>query len=373
MTSPDPSLRSRNAHHASRAPRIAVIGGGTFGEMHLRTFAQLQRDGQAELVALCDLDEELLARRREEYGVKGYADYAEMLEREDLDGVTVVTPDFLHRQIVVDCAKAGKHVLVEKPLDVTVDGCNEMIAAAEVAGTLLQVDFHKRHDPYHRQMAAKVADGAIGEVLYGYAWMEDRIEVPRDWFPGWAPKSSSFWFLGVHMVDLIRYCIGAKGTSVFATGARRKLASLGVDTYDCVNAKIVFDSGASFTVDTAWVLPDGFEAVVNQGIRLVGTEGLIEVDSQNRGAETCSAAGGQETWNLGFLLEDRDPGGSVRYSGYGIESIAAFAHNVAFLLRGGSLEQLAGRYVDGPEARETTKIAAAAEESLRTGKLVQIS
>lgn len=358
---------------ADRVARIAVIGGGKFGEMHLRAFTQMQRDGQAELVALCDIDEEVLARRRKEYGVKGYSDYKAMLEREDIDGVTVVTPDFLHREFVVACAEAGKHVLVEKPLDVTVEGCDAMIAAAAGAGTLLQVDFHKRFDPYHRQMASKVAEGMIGEVLYGYAWMEDRIEVPRDWFPGWAPRSSSFWFLGVHMVDLIRFCIAARGTAAFATGAKRKLAALGVDSYDCVNAKIVFDSGATFAVDTSWVLPDGFEAVVNQGIRIVGTEGVIEVDSQNRGAEACSSATGQETWNLGFFLEEQAADGAMRYAGYGIDSIAAFGHHINFLLRGGALEQLAGRYVDGPEARETTKIACAVEQSLRSGKLVEIA
>jgi len=353
--------------------RVAVIGGGKFGEMHLRTFTQLERDGRAKLVALCDINEEVLALRTQQYGVKGYTDYRQMLDAEDLDGVTVVTPDFLHRRFVVDCLRAGKHVLVEKPLDVTVEGCDEMIAAADEAGTLLQVDFHKRFDPYHRQMAAQVAGGAIGDVLYGYAWMEDRIEVPRDWFPHWAPKSSSFWFLGVHMVDLIRYCIRDRGAAVYATGAKRKLASLGIDAYDCVNAKIAFEGGATFAVDTSWILPDGFEAVVNQGIRIAGTEGVVEVDSQNRGAEVCTSTAGQQTWNLGFFLEDRDKDGTIRWSGYGIESIADFAHNINFLKRGGSLEELQGTYVDGREARETTRIAVAVHESLETGKLIELT
>ncbi|MFP4055555.1 MAG: Gfo/Idh/MocA family protein [Candidatus Brocadiia bacterium] len=356
-----------------RVPRLGIIGGGSFGEMHLRAYTQLQRDGQAELAALCDLDEQLLAKRREQYGVKGYTDYKQMLEGEKLDGVSVVTPDHLHRQIVVDCLRAGVHVLVEKPLDVTVGGCREMIAAADRAERLLQVDFHKRFDPYHREMAARVAEGTIGDVLYGYAWMEDRIEVPRDWLRQWAPRSSPFWFLGVHMVDLIRSCIRARGTSVLATGAQRKLPSLGIDAYDCVCAKVTFDSGAAFTVDTSWVLPDGFEAVVNQGIRMVGTDGIIEVDSQDRGARACLAGQGSQTWNLGFFLEERDREGNLRWGGYGIDSIADFAHNVAFLLRGGTLEQLQGHYVDGREALETTRIAAAAQESLQTGRLVTIA
>lgn len=352
--------------------RIGVIGVGTFGVNHLRAFAQTARAGVAEAVAAADLNSQRLEEMRRLFGFRAYADHREMLKREELDAVTVVTPDFAHREIALDALAAGKHVLVEKPLDVTVDGCREMVQAAQKGGLLLQVDFHKRYDPYHLELERLVHEGKLGEILYGYCHMEDRIEVPRDWFPQWAPKSSPVWFLGVHFYDLARWVLGSDGRSVFARGQRKKLAGLGIATYDSVQAQVEFENGAVVTFDTSWILPDQFEAVVNQGIRLVGTEGLMEVDSQDRGARSCFTSTGMQTYNLGFLREGADKEGNVVWSGYGIESIADFAHNVAFLKHGGRLEDLRGVFATGADGIEVTKIACAAEESLRTGQPVKL-
>lgn len=356
--------------------RLAVVGGGKFGEMHLRAFSQLQREGRAELVGLADIAPEVRERRAAEYGVATFSDFRELLDKTKPDGLGVVTPDFLHREIVLEALRRGVHVLCEKPLDVSVAGCREMTTAAEERGLLLQVDFHKRYDPYHRAAYRKAREGKLGRVQYGYAWMEDRLEVPRDWFPHWARHSSPVWFLGVHMLDLARWLIGADGARVYATGSRGKLDSLGVETWDAVQTHVEFAGGANFTVHAAWILPDGFEAVVNQGLRLVGTEGLIEIDSQNRGAEMISTAeedGRPRTWNLGFLSESRDKAGNQVYTGYGIEAVADFAHNVNHLLDGGTLADLAGTYPDGRDGTEVSKLAAAAHRSLETGAVVDCS
>jgi len=352
---------------SSGVPRIAIVGGGRFGEMHLRAFHQMQADGRAELVGLVDVNEALLAQRREQYGVKTYTDLAKMLADARPDGVSVATPDHLHRRIAAEVLAAGCHVLVEKPLDVTVAGCRELIAAAESAGRLLMVDFHKRYDPYHAEAAARVAAGAIGEVLYGYAHMEDRIEVPRDWFPAWASNSSPAWFLGVHFFDLARWICRREPVSVSATGTRKKLASLGVDAFDAINAKVCFEGGASFSFDLSWILPDGFEAIVNQGIRIVGTEGLIEIDSQDRGSRVCTAGRGMESLNLGFFKETVDPRGRTTYGGYGIESICHFAELVGCLAEGVPLADLAGQYADGRDGLAATKITLAAHASAAEG------
>ena len=355
------------------AIRIGVVGGGIFGEMHLQTFSQCQRAGKCELVALADLSEDLLAKRREQYGVKTYRDYREMFAAEHLDGVSVVTPDPTHLPIVLAALEAGCHVLVEKPMDVTVEGCREMIAAARKAERLLEVDFHKRYDPYHMALRESIEAGKLGKPLYGYAWMEDRVEVPRDWWPNWACKSSPAWFLGAHFVDLFRWLIGGKrGKRVYATGVKSKLKSLGVDTFDCVQAKIDFEDDISFMLDTSWVLPSGFEAIVNQGIRVIGTEGILEVDSQNRGAEGCFKDRTHETLNLGFKLYSRDKWGNPRYSGYGFESIADLVENIAFLKSGGRLADLQGKYPDGRDGLETTRILCGIHESIASGKLVEL-
>lgn len=353
--------------------RIGVIGAGTFGINHLRAFRQLGFTGQAELVALAEVNQETLSARLQEFSVRGYTDYREMLAREPLDAVSVVTPDHLHRDIVVECARAGKHVLVEKPLDVTVEGCRAMIDAAHEAGVLLQVDFHKRYDPEHEQLQIAARNGDLGDILYGYAHMEDRIEVPVDWFPRWAGKSSPVWFLGVHFFDLVRWILGCNAQRVFATGQRRLLRAQGIDTYDSVQATVEFENGAGICFEVSWILPRQFEAVVNQGLRLVGTKGLWEVDTQNRGAQSCIESGGMRTWNNSFLRERQDKRGRPLFKGYGAESIEDFALNVNFLLDGGSLDELADKYPNGTDGLEVTKIAVAAHQSLDTGQPVDLA
>jgi predicted dehydrogenase len=355
------------------AVRIGVIGAGKFGTVHLDAFRQLQYTGVAELVAVAESNSERAEEVRAEYGCAVFSDYRDMLEQAELDGVTVATPDHLHREMAVAVANAGKHVLVEKPLDVTVEGCEAMIQAAADAGVMLMVDFHKRYDPEHQAMEARVSAGELGDILYGYVHMEDRIEVPRDWFPHWAASSSPAWFLGVHFYDLVRWIIKSNAKAVYATGAKRLLSTVhGVDTYDCVNAKIDFENGSTFAFDTSWIIPDGFEAIVNQSIRIVGTKGVWECDSQDRGSRSCIAGEGMRTYNNNFMRERRDKKGRTVYRGYGVESIEDFAYNISLLKDGAKLCSLERTYASGIDGLEATKMAVAVHESARTGKVVKI-
>ena len=354
------------------AVKIGIIGAGKFGEVHLKTFKQLEMDGIVELKGFSTVKQDEIDKFEPLYGTKGYLDYKELIAQ-DVDAVTVVTPDFLHREITVYAANQGKHVLCEKPLDVTVEGCTEMIEAAKKNKVLLQVDFHKRYDPEHIGVEAGVQTGKIGEVLYGNAYMEDRIEVPVDWFPNWAPHGSPLWFLGSHFVDLIRWIIKSDGESVYATGSKKTLLpDYGIDMYDSVSAKAVFKNGSTFNFDVSWILPRNFEAVVNQGMRIVGTKGVWEVDSQDRGDRSCFEDEGMRTWNNNFLREEKDKYGRTVYKGYGVESIADFAYNVKFLQEGGTLESLAGKYPSGEDGREVTRICAGIAKSLETGDVVRL-
>lgn len=353
--------------------KIGVVGAGIFGINHLNAFKQLSYLGVAELAAVAEVNEKRAQWVEENYGCPVYRDYNEMIEKADMDGVTVVTPDHLHKPVVLAAAAHGKHVLVEKPLDVTVEGCEETISAAKNANILLQVDFHKRYDPDHIALERRVGAGELGKVLYGHVYMEDRIEVPSEWFPHWAPSSSPAWFLGVHFYDLVRWVIKSNGKTVFAKGRKEILKNEhGVDTYDSISAMVEFANGAVFTFDTSWILPKSFEAIVNQEIRLVGTNGVWEIDSQYRGSRSCVAGEGMRTYNNNFMRESTDKQGRTIHKGYGVESIQDFAYNVQAIKDGASIESLAGTYPNGEDGLEVTKIAAAVHESVRTGKIVEL-
>jgi predicted dehydrogenase len=353
--------------------RIGVIGGGKFGQIHLRTFRQMGWDGVVELAAVCRVNEAALAAQAAEFGIAGYTDYRRMIDEQRLDAVTIVTPDHLHREMALEAISRGLHVLVEKPLDTTSAGCRQMVEAADRAGVLLQVDFHKRYDPEHRSVERAIRQGRMGAPLYGYAWMEDRIEVPVDWFPQWAGDSSPAWFLGVHFYDLVRWMIKSDPVEVYARGRREKLLKeLGIEAFDSVSAHVTFENGAQVAFQTSWILPRAFEAVVNQGVRLVGTDGIWEVDSQSRGSQSCLSDTGMQTWNSNANREYEDSRGRVRFGGYVIESIEDFARNAAFLKGGGTLAEIAGRYPSGEDGLEATRIAEAVHRSIETGEILRL-
>ena len=347
--------------------KVCVIGGGAFGTNHLRAFKQMERKGEVKLLALADVNEEILKKQYEDFGVKGYTDFHKMLDKEKPDAVSIATPDHLHKEIALEVIERGLPLLVEKPLDVTVQGAKEINRKAQEKGVFLQVDFHKRYDPYHKEAERIVKSGRLGEIQYGYVMMEDVINLPRDCFPNWASKSSPVWFLGVHFYDLLTWIIRKKPVRVVATGIKRVLNNIGIDTYDSVQAKVEYEDGISITFDTSWILPEEFEAAVNQEFRLVGDKGMIEVDSQYRGMRGCFKREGMKTFNLGFFENTEDKWGNEEYRGYGFESIMDFIYNLQFLQQGGKIEELRGKVAMGEDGVVATSIAAAVMESVEKG------
>lgn len=353
--------------------RIGVVGAGKFGQMHLDAYTQLGYIGVAELAAVAETNRSRASELRKMLSCPVYASHQEMIDKAHLDGISVATPDHLHRQVAIDAVEGGLHVLVEKPLDTTVEGCQQIVDAAKKNGVLLQVDFHKRYDPDHMAIERRVQAGELGDILYGAVHMEDRIEVPTEWFPHWAPNSSPAWFLGVHFYDLVRWIVKSEVIRVYATGRKQTLLNdYDVDTYDCINAKVEFENGATFMFDTSWILPLGFEAIVNQELRIVGTKGVLECDSQYRGMRSCLTTEGMSTYNNNFRRDGNDKQGRKLAKGYGIESIEDFAYNVDYLVKGGCISDLRGCWASGDDGLEVTRIAVAIHQSVSTGKVVEL-
>ncbi len=349
--------------------KIALIGAGVYGPVLFQALQQSQKRGKCDVVAFAARTPETVAKREEEFGVKGWTDWERMLRDEPIDAVVVATPDHLHRDMAIRAAEMGKHVLVEKPMEVTAAGAEAMLAAARSNNTLLQVDMHKRFDPYHRRCRDLVRSGKLGEVQYGFAWIEEKITMPRDEMVAWAANTTPGWLVGTHMLDVLLWITGLKPVRVYATGQKGKLTSLGIDTYDSIQLFVELANGGNLTIHTSWVHPEGFEAPINQGLRLVGSEGVIEIDSQDRGARSCLADEGMATYNTGFWAEREGADGQPIFSGYAIESVESFVDNVDYLLGGGSLADLAGRYPSGEEGLEVTCVLAAAHQALADGRV----
>ncbi len=187
--------------------KAGIIGAG-IGTYHIEGY---QAHGDAEVVALCDLNEEVLAQTAEEYEIeKTFTDYTAMLEL-DLDCVSVCVPNKFHAPITIDCLKAGKNVLCEKPLARNAKEGQKMVDAAEKAGKTLMIQFNNRFRPEARMLKGHVDDGTFGDIYFARCgWIR------RNGIPGWGG-----WFtnqeiagggplidLAVHMLDLTMWLMG---------------------------------------------------------------------------------------------------------------------------------------------------------------------
>lgn len=357
--------------------RIGVIGAGIYGQVHLDALSLRQKlAGDVNLVGFAEVNPERRAQVAQQYGIPGYPDHQELVCKARPEAVTVVTPDHLHFRAVMDCLEAELPVLVEKPMATDVEEAKGMARKAREKKLLLQTDFHKRFDPYHIDLKLRIEQGELGQIQYGTCWMEDVLRVGTEMIgkKSWEDQGSPAWFLGIHMIDLTYWMMGLpKPVRVNATGFKGKLRSLGIDIYDSVKAEVAYANGALITYDTSVILPNSHESIVRQGVKLVGTEGFMEVNSQYRGARGCTTQKGMETPNLGATYRSFDRTGSIFKKGYLYDSIYDFVENLSFLRGGHSLEEIEGRYASPEQGLETTKVGVAIHQSARSGQPVDIT
>ena len=152
---------------------VGLIGTGTWGETHLKLYST---DPRVRLACICDINEDLVKARAEEFGAESYTtDYKELLARDDISMVAIVTPDHLHREIATAAAEAGKHILLEKPMATTVEECEAINAAVEKAGVKLMVDFHNRFNTPFTQTKLAIEAGELGELQMASLRLNRRV------------------------------------------------------------------------------------------------------------------------------------------------------------------------------------------------------
>ncbi|WP_406047299.1 Gfo/Idh/MocA family protein [Kribbella sp. NBC_00889] len=261
---------------------IGIIGAGLRG----RLFAEaLQAQPDVTVVGLAEPSAKVAEDARDTTGLPVTASHSELLEKFDPDAVIVATPDFAHRQIAVDVADAGKHLLIEKPVATTSDDAHAIAAAVHRAGVRCLVGFENRWNPHVVQ--AKAAMASVGEPITASATLSNSFFVPTTML-SWAAQSSPAWFLMPHTVDLVLWLTGRKPVSVSAVGSRGVLAKRGIDTWDVVHALLTFDDGSTATLSSAWTLPDAGDGIVDFRFQVIGTEGSVTADLSHQGLTVVS-------------------------------------------------------------------------------------
>ena len=265
------------------AIRIGIIGMGIMGNAVARVFKLLP---QAKLTALADLSKERLEQSGKEFGLSAlYGDYHDMLQRERLDAVAVATPDHDHTAPVLDSLRAGRHVLVEKPLTTSQAEAEEIYRLVRTTGKKLQVNFnHRWLSPYHK-VKEMVLQGQIGEPMIGYARKNNPLSVPTEMIKSWAGRTTPAWFLSCHDIDLMTWWFDADPIEAYARGLKKVLVEKGFDTYDGIQALVTYEGGRFATYEAVWIYPNTSPYLPDSYMELIGSRGALQIDRQAEAIE----------------------------------------------------------------------------------------
>jgi predicted dehydrogenase len=337
------------------ATRFGLIGAGIFGRVHARAYAD---HPGAELAVVCDLDRERADAVASEFRAEASCtDWREILADLTVGAVSVASPDFAPTEIAVALARAGKHILVEKPLAMRVEECEQIIGAAREAGVKLMVDFHNRWSPAFHEAYSRLRAGDLGEAKLLYFRLSNTTFVPLTML-SWAERSSSLWFLGTHAIDMVCWLVGEWPHRVYGVCRRGVLKEQGVDAPDFYQSTLEFPSGAVASIENCWLLPPTAPSVFDLKCEIVGSRASISIDtSSNRAVEITDGEGVRHVEILG------GPVVHGKQTGFMTESIKHFADCVI---------HDSDPLVPGEVGLEVTRTACAIERSTETGQPVVI-
>lgn len=324
---------------------VGIIGAGFFGQRHART---LQGIAGAELVAVSRREPAALRDLASRLGVRGYTDWRALLDDPRVNAVVVSTPHDAHTQIAVQAARTGRHLLVEKPLALTLADCDAIIAAARASGVQLMVGHVSQFARAYRKAREILRAGEIGDLVCGSSrmlkpWMEPNR---RPWHLEPATGGGMWLTAGMHCLDRMTWLAGSEVRSVSARFAARFHDQRADD------AGIVFlryANGCFATVESI-----GYRTgVTDHGTECVCTAGLMRIDYQ-----AGVRIGRNESWTA--VAESGSPD-------WLDEALAEEWRAFVAAVGSGGPSPVPGEY-----ARHIMSVVLAAQESSRTGAEIEI-
>ncbi len=257
-----------------RPLRAAVVGVGAIGSLHARIYHE---HPLSELAGVVDADRSRAEAVGREFGVPWFTEVSELMEGGDFDAVSVAVPEHHRRGIAVPLARAGKHLLLEKPLAPSLAETDELIADLEETGVLTMVNFILRFDPRYSEAKSAVSSGRMGDVHTVFVRRRGS-SLGADTYGVWTDLLIS---TGIHDLDVMAWLVDSPVTRVYAETISKRSARYGHD--DAVMMLVRFDNGVIGSLESSWVLPASIPAPLDASLQVVGTGGGVFVDGSNHG------------------------------------------------------------------------------------------
>lgn len=317
---------------------------------HLPQFARVP---DAEVALICNAHEQSARAAAQQFGVANFsADWQEAVQRPDIDAVDILTPNASHAPIAIAAARAGKHVLVEKPMATTLAEAEAVVAAARDAGVILMPAMNQRFSPQYEAARDLLAGGRLGRLtllrgLFSHAGPEGSWGATSDWF--WDPEQAgggALIDLGIHMIDLLRWLSGLRVVEVMAMTATLEKPIVADDTAVVL---LRFDSGALGFLQASWTATTRPE----MGVTVQGERGVLQTGLA--GAEPAVV----------YLRDDPTTPVSLPVAAAS-RYVGPCAYFVA-CIRDGQRP-----FIDGEEGRASLEVILAAYESARSGRAVSL-
>ncbi|PFV83430.1 dehydrogenase [Bacillus sp. AFS059628] len=235
--------------------KVGVIGCGSIAQY--RHLPEYQENPYVQIVAVCDSNKQRAKEIANKYGVNMYTDFNELINCEELDAVSVCTPNDLHASISIAALQSGIHVLCEKPMATSKKDAQKMINAAEKNGKKLMIGHNQRFVASHQKAKQLIENGEIGKIYsfrtaFGHSGPENwSVDGKESWF---FKKDEAFLGamgdLGVHKADLIRYILNEEITEVGAFVETSAKTFSNVD--DCAVCVLKSESGIIGSLAASW-------------------------------------------------------------------------------------------------------------------------
>ena len=277
-----------------------------------------------------------------------------LLNNPDIDVISICTPEPYHVEPCSLAAEAGKNILLEKPIAMTLEDADKIIRAAQTHNVKLMVGHILRFDPRYCYAKEAVERGDVGDIASMWARRFDTYiqQIKRK------GRVSLMFFLGVHDLDIIRWISNSNVKTIYSQAVHKVYKRENLEVEDAIYSILKFENDMIAIVEEGSILPDNYPSQMDAKSRVLGTKGLIDIDYDKVGISI----------NNGQMISDPDIIYTPEYSG---AMRGALRTQIEHFIDSAVHDK--EPKVSNEDAREAVKIAIAGIESSKTGKVVTVN